>query len=198
MDYIFHSGKNEASIAGEIMDIMYIRFDFVHTSLLTRAIETTETILREMPDAFNGTIDTNWLLNERHFGALTGESKSHSNWTTHWDNCPPPMLPDHPYYERIHNDTRYDGIDDALPNAESLADTQKRFIQYWLTTIGPQVQAGNHVLVVAHQNLLRGVVQFFDALPEADASTLKVENSIPFLYKFDANLNPLNKFSYLY
>lgn len=193
-------GKEEAKIAGEHMNAKQIQFDFVHTSLLTRAIQTTLTILHEMPDSFNGTVETNWLLNERHFGALTGQSKTNSSWKTHWDNRPPPMLPEHPLYSHIYDDPRYDDVEaeNGLPTTESLADTQLRFIQHWLVTIGPQVQAGHRILVVAHQNLLRGVIKYFDQLADKVASSLKIKNSVPFIYKFDQKLQPLNKFAYLY
>lgn len=177
---------------------MQIHFDFVHTSLLTRAIETTETILDEMPSLFNGTINTNWLLNERHYGALTGASKLNSTWTTHWDNRPPSMHPGHPYYTQIYDDPRYENIENGLPFAESLADAQQRFIAHWVSTVGPQVQAGGRILLVAHQNLLRGVIKYFDKLPDAAASSLKIKNAVPFIYEFDENLRPRNKFAYLY
>lgn len=178
---------------------MQIQFDFVHTSLLTRAIDTTEIILSGMLGLFNGTINTNWLLNERHFGALTGESKLNSTWTTHWSNRPPPMLPGHPYYTHIYEDPRYQDVvaENGLPNTESLADAQQRFIQHWLATVGPQVQAGGRILLVAHQNLLRGVIKYFDQLSDAAASSLIIKNSVPFIYEFDENLRPHNKFAYL-
>lgn len=176
---------------------MRIRFDFVHTSLLSRAIQTTEIILREMPGLFNGTISTTWLLNERHCGAITGISKSESNWIAHWTNRPPPMLTGHPHYDRIQEDQTYKNLDAELPNTESVADAQKRFILYWQTTIAPQIQAGGCILVVAHQNIFRGAVKYFDRLSDAEAISLKIDNSIPFVYEFDDNLNPLNTFVYL-
>lgn len=198
--YIFRAGIKNAKTVGHRLNALQIRFDFVHTSLLTRAIQTTELILHAMSSSFNGTINTNWLLNERHYGALTGNSKSNSNWTTHWSNCPPPMLSDHPYYGRIHDDPRYQNIsaENGLPNTESLANTEQRFIRHWLATIGPQVQAGGHILVVAHQNLLRSVIKYFDQLPDAAATVLQIANSAPFKYEFDEHLISQNKFTYLF
>lgn len=182
------------------MSAARFRFDFVHTSVLTRAIDTMEIILNQMPGLFTGTIHTNWLLNERHYGALTGNSKSISNWTTHWSNRPPPMLPQHPYYARIHDEARYRNIsvENGLPNTESLADVQERFIRHWFETIATQVEADGRIMVVAHQNLLRGVIKYFDGLSDAEASSLKIENSMPFIYEFDENLKPQNKLNYLY
>lgn len=190
-----------AKTTGDHLNAMRIRFDYIHTSLLTRAIQTTELILSGMANlTLNATINKNWLLNERHFGALTGESKSTSNWITKWNNRPPPMLPGHPYYEQIHDDPRYKDIvtENGLPDTESLADAQQRFIHHWLTTIGPQVKAGGRILLVAHQNLLRGVIKYFDQLTDAEACKLKIDNSRPFIYEFDEYIKPKNKFGYLY
>lgn len=193
------SGMKSAKKTGDHLNSMRIRFDYVHTSLLIRAIRTTEIILSAIPDSFNGTINKNWLLNERHFGGLTGKSKSLSNWITNWDNRPPPMLPDHPYYAQIQDDPRYLDIvaENSLPNTESLADTQQRFIHFWLTTIRPQVKAGGRILLVAHQNLLRGVIKYFDQLTNAEACSLDIKNSLPFIYEFDENIRARNKFVYL-
>lgn len=113
----------------------------------------------------------NWMLNKRHFGALTGTSKLNSNRITHWDNRPPPMLPNYPHYDRIQNDPRYKNVTAELPNTESLADCQRRFIHNGITTIAPQVNSGERILVVAQQKLLRGVIKNF--------------NELPFIYRFD-------------
>lgn len=107
------------------------------------------------------------------------------------------MLSTHPYYDRIQKDQRYENIDAELPDTESVADAQQRFILYWQTTIAPQVQAGGCILVVAHQNIFRGAVKFLDRLSDVEAISLKIANSVPFVYEFDENLNPLNKFVYL-
>lgn len=198
LNYIY-SGMKSAKTTGDHLNSMRIRFDYVHTSLLIRAIRTTEIILSGMPDSFNGTINKTWLLNERHFGALTGNRKTHSSWITNWDNRPPPMLPGHPYYEQIHDDPRYLDVvaENSFPNTESLADAQQRFIHLWLTTIRPQVKAGGRILIVAHQNLLRGVIKYFDQLTDAEACTLDIKNSLPFIYEFDENIRAKNKFVYL-
>lgn len=194
----FCAGKKQAKAAGDCMNKKRIPFDFVHTSLLTRAIQTTEIMLREMSGLFKGPINTTWLLNERHKGALTGVSKSETNWTSHWTNRPPPLLPGHPYYTQIQENPRYKNVGKDLPNTESSVDAQKRFIRYWLTTIAPQVQDGGRILVVAHGDFFRGVVQYFDQIPNEVAISLRFANAKSFEYKFDEYLNPLNKFNHLH
>lgn len=49
-------------------------FDIVFTSLLTRAHQTLNIILRELGQP-NIPVEQSWRLNERHYGALTGFNK---------------------------------------------------------------------------------------------------------------------------
>lgn len=51
-----------------------LEFDVCHTSLLSRANDTLETILREIGQP-NLPVYKSWRLNERHYGALTGFNK---------------------------------------------------------------------------------------------------------------------------
>lgn len=51
-----------------------LEFDVCHTSLLSRANETLDIILREIGQP-NLPVYKSWRLNERHYGALTGFNK---------------------------------------------------------------------------------------------------------------------------
>lgn len=195
------TGKGQAKIAGKYLRSTHIHFDAVYTSLLTRAIRTTELILNEMPGMYNDTIEYSWLLNERHYGALTGQrKKDESERTENWNTRPLPMLPDHPYYDVIYTDPRYENIssENCFPYTETLADAQLRFVRIWLATIASQVQNGKRILIVAHHNLLLGVIKYFDLVSDEAIMKIKIKNSVPFIYNFDENLIPQNKFAYLY
>ena len=48
-----------------------IKFDIAYTSILSRAIDTLEIILKEI-DQENLMVFHDWRLNERHYGALQG------------------------------------------------------------------------------------------------------------------------------
>jgi 2,3-bisphosphoglycerate-dependent phosphoglycerate mutase len=91
-------------------------------------------------------------LNERHCGALTGQSrpetvKKHGEaqvkiWQRSYDVPPPPMEPDHPYYDIIMKDKRYqDGpIGDEFPMVESLKLAVERALPYWNDVIVPEIK----------------------------------------------------------
>lgn len=61
------------------MEKKYV-FDVAYTSLLDRAIDTLEIIQSEIkqPDL---TVIKTWILNERHYGALTGLDKSNNEYS---------------------------------------------------------------------------------------------------------------------
>ena len=78
---------------------------------------------------------------------------------------------------------RYAGI--AIPDTESVADTAVRVAECWREKVLPQVQAGGTVLVVAHRNSLRALVQYLDDLPEEAVESLAVPTGVPFAYTLD-------------
>ena len=68
-------GILEAKEAGKILKEKGFRFDLAFTSVLKRAEDTLDYILKEMNEE-NIEIKRNWRLNERHYGALQGLNKA--------------------------------------------------------------------------------------------------------------------------
>ena len=78
--------------------------------MLKRAHLTIDTILTKI-DLCEQNIHKDWRLNERHYGALTGLNKAemaeiHGKdqvqiWRRSFDVAPPPMTPEHPYFNQI-------------------------------------------------------------------------------------------------
>jgi 2,3-bisphosphoglycerate-dependent phosphoglycerate mutase len=68
-------GKKEASRAGELMSEAGVLPDVVHTSLLSRAIQTANLAL-DTADRLWIPVKRSWRLNERHYGALQGKDKA--------------------------------------------------------------------------------------------------------------------------
>ena len=116
-------GEREATAAGAVMRDEGLRFDFAHTSVLTRAVMTCHLALREMGQVWLP-LQRDWRLNERHYGALQGLDKKETAarhgaeqtnlWRRSFD-VPPPAVdaasPEHPA-----SDPRYRFIDrNALP-----------------------------------------------------------------------------------
>ena len=68
------TGKQEAARGGELLASSDLLPDVVHTSLLTRAIRTSQLAL-EAADRQWIPVRRTWRLNERHYGALQGKDK---------------------------------------------------------------------------------------------------------------------------
>lgn len=149
------------------------KFDIAHTSVLTRAQKTLASILNEIGQA-DLPVEKTWRLNERHYGGLTGLNKAETAakygeeqvaiWRRSFDVPPPPMEPDHPYYDNIVKDARYANGPDSneFPMFESLKLTIARTLPYWNDVIVPQIKEGKQVMIAAHGNSLRGIVKHLD------------------------------------
>jgi len=189
-------GEREATAAGALMRDEGLRFDFAHTSVLTRAVMTCHLALREMGQVWLP-LQRHWRLNERHYGALQGLDKKETTerhgaeqtnlWRRSFD-VPPPAVdassPEHPV-----NDARYRFIDRAdLPATECLKDVIARVLPYWNAEVVPQLRADMNVLVTAHGNSLRALVMYLESISEADIAELNIPTGAPRRYAFDASM----------
>lgn len=68
-------GTEEAKAAGKAIKDAGLKFDIAHTSVLTRAQVTLNSILTESGQT-GIPIEKTWRLNERHYGGLTGLNKA--------------------------------------------------------------------------------------------------------------------------
>ncbi|XP_056646278.1 phosphoglycerate mutase 2-like [Diorhabda sublineata] len=201
-------GKKEAESAGKALKDVNYKFDIAYTSVLTRAQNTLQAILKEIGQENLETIKT-WRLNERHYGGLTGLNKAETAakygneqvaiWRRSFDIPPPPMESDHPYYDIIVKDPRYaDGpAVDQFPKFESLKLTIERTLPFWNDTIVPQIKAGKQILIAAHGNSLRGIVKHIDQLTDDQIMQLNLPTGIPFVYTLDENLKPIKSLEFL-
>lgn len=190
-------GEREAAAAGALMRDEGLRFDFAHTSVLTRAVMTCHLALREMGQVWLP-LQRHWRLNERHYGALQGLDKKETTakhgaeqtnlWRRSFDVPPPPVdatSPEHPV-----NDSRYRFIDRAdLPAAECLKDVVARVLPYWHDEVVPQLQADMNVIVTAHGNSLRALVMYLEGISEADIAELNIPTGVPRRFTFDSSMN---------
>ena len=195
-------GEEEARSSGKTLKKEGYEFDIVHTSVLTRAIQTMEICLNEM-----GITDIpviyNWRLNERHYGALQGLNKAETAkkygedqvliWRRSY-TTPPPKLDindeRHPRFDSIYKD-----LDPGdLPASECLKDTVERFLPYWFDQIAPDVKSGKRVLIVAHGNSLRALVKYLDKISDEEIVGLNIPTGIPLVYELNENLKPLKHY----
>jgi 2,3-bisphosphoglycerate-dependent phosphoglycerate mutase len=192
-------GRAEAQRAGELLADSGLRPDVVHTSVLTRAIQTANIALDSAGLAWLP-VRRSWRLNERHYGALQGKNKAQTReqfgdeqfmlWRRSYD-VPPPPLPDDDPLSQAH-DPRYALLTgDLLPRTECLRDVVLRMLPYWDDVILPDLASGATVLVVAHGNSLRALVKHLDQISDAEIVELNIPTGIPLRYQLDDKFAPV-------
>jgi len=50
---------------------------------------------------------------------------------------------------------------------------------------------GKRVIVVAHENVLRGIVQTLSGMSNEEILHYNIPTALPFVYEFDRHLNPI-------
>jgi 2,3-bisphosphoglycerate-dependent phosphoglycerate mutase len=192
-------GVKEAGNAGEMLRDAGLAPGVVHTSVLTRAIQTANNAL-ETAGLLWLPVRRSWRLNERHYGALQGKNKAQTReefgdeqfmlWRRSYDTPPPPLATDDPLSQWA--DPRYAGLPPELrPRTECLRDVLWRLMPYWDDAIIPDLLAGQTVLVVAHGNSLRALVKHLDGISDDDISGLNIPTGIPLVYELDDAFKPV-------
>ena len=194
------TGEKEAKRGGELLKEHNLLPDIVHTSLLQRAIYTSELALGKAERKWIP-VKRSWRLNERHYGALQGKDKKETLekygaeqfqlWRRSYD-VPPPPIDDNDKYSQS-NDPRYADIDGNVPKTECLKDVVIRLLPYWEQAIVPDLKSGKTVLITAHGNSLRALVKHLDGISDSDIAELNIPTGIPLVYKLDENFVPLEK-----
>jgi len=195
-------GINEAKEAGGILKKEGYVFDLVFTSVLKRAIETTDIVLETM-GLENIEIKYAWQLNEKHYGALQGLDKSEMAqkygeeqvhaWRRSYD-VRPPKLSEADFEKQNAQEIFRDIPKDKMPRTESLADTYARAVAYWNSDIAPAIKTGKKILVSAHGNSLRAIVKYLDDISDAEISSLNIPTGIPLVYELDDDLRPVKHY----
>jgi 2,3-bisphosphoglycerate-dependent phosphoglycerate mutase len=188
-------GKMEATRAGQLMKEADVVPDVVHTSVLSRAIQTANLAL-DSADRLWIPVKRSWRLNERHYGALQGKDKAQTlaeygeeqfhTWRRSFDTPPPPIDPDSEWAQG--KDPRYADIGGYVPDTESLKTVIDRMLPYWHSDIAVDVAVGHTTLVVAHGNSLRGLVKHLEGISDSDIAELNIPTGIPLVYRFDKQM----------
>jgi 2,3-bisphosphoglycerate-dependent phosphoglycerate mutase len=194
-------GEEEARRGGRLLLDAGVRPDVVHTSLLTRAIQTANLALGAA-DLLWLPVSRSWRLNERHYGALQGKDKAQTRaefgdeqfmlWRRSYD-VPPPAIADDDEFSQS-GDPRYALLpSELLPRTECLKDVVERMLPYWYDQIVPDLAAGRSVLVVAHGNSLRALVKHLDGIGDDEIAGLNIPTGIPLQYELDADFHPVTR-----
>lgn len=189
-------GIEQAVIAGTKLKKEHLKFDEIHTSVLSRAIKTANIIADEINQSYLP-IYKSWRLNERHYGALRGINKDQArltygpkkvaDWRRSFHTIPPVL-------EKPDFDRRYQMVPlDLLPRAESLAISLKRVLIYYEDQLAPKLRQKQNLLLVAHGSTIRVLIKYFDQITGEQLDGVKVGNGSPIVYQFDHDLKVLSK-----
>ena len=195
-------GREEARDAGRLMLAQGFAFDVAHTSVLRRAIRTLDLALSEM-DLLWIPVKKHWRLNERHYGALQGLNKKATAdeygldqvhiWRRSYNTRPPALEVDDERHPQ--NDPRYASLPpDMLPVTECLEDVVERMLPYWNDAIVPDIRDGMRVIVSAHGNSLRALVQHLDGVSDEEIPGLNIPTGIPLVYELDEGLRSVRSY----
>ena len=195
-------GVQEANEAAKLLKEGGYTFDIAYTSVLKRGIRTLWIVLDKM-DLMWIPVYRSWRLNERHYGALQGYSKSEMAkevgeeqvlvWRRSYDVPPPPLKTSDPRYPG--NEMKYKALtSDELPLTECLKDTVVRVLPYWHETITSTIKSGKRVLISAHGNSLRALVKYLDNMPDDEVVELNIPTGVPLIYELDEDMKPITHY----
>jgi 2,3-bisphosphoglycerate-dependent phosphoglycerate mutase len=156
-------GEREALEAGKLL--IDTKLDHAFTSVLERAIKTTELVL-EGANQPNVPVTKDAALNERMYGDLQGLNKA---------ECAVKFGAD-----QVHIWRR--SFDVPPPNGESLKDTAERTLPFFDKDILPMAALDKTVLVSAHGNSLRAIVMQLDKLTREEVLALNIPNAVLIIY----------------
>ncbi len=196
------NGIKEAKEAGKLLKENGFAFDAAYTSVLKRANETLDIILKELGEE-NIPIHYSWKLNERHYGALQGLNKDDTRKKYGDDSVKiwrrsasvrPPLLNEEDDRYPGRNDKYKDLKKSELPLGECLMDTLKRVIDYYETEIKKSLLSCQNVIIVAHGNSLRALIKYLENISDDDIMNVEIPTGKPYVYELDDNLTIINKY----
>ncbi len=195
-------GFRQARHAGQLLKDNGYKFDIGFTSILKRSIKTMHTVLEEM-DLMWIPVQKSWRLNERFYGALQGLNKDETiakygeeqvqKWRRDPHEHPPAITKEDERFPGNHY--RYKDLTDReLPLTENLSETMDRVLPFWLETIIPAIRRNQKVLVCAHGNSLRSLIQYIDNLSDEEVTKLDIPTGEPWVYELDQGLNRIKHY----
>jgi 2,3-bisphosphoglycerate-dependent phosphoglycerate mutase len=195
-------GFRQAKNAGQILSNYNYTFDIGFTSVLKRSIKTLHVVLDQM-DMLWIPVQKSWRLNERFYGALQGLNKDETiklygaDQVQKWRRDPhehPPAIDEKderfPGHYLRYNDLTYR----ELPLTENLSETLDRALPFWHESIVPALRQNQKVIVCAHGNSLRALIQYIENLSDEQVSKLDIPPAVPWVYELDKRLNCSNHY----
>ncbi len=186
-------GMAEAERAGRLLRERGFYFDQTFSSRLQRAMLTARIILGSLGQN-TATMISDWRLNERHYGALQGESKQALiekvgekqvwRWRRGYRDTAPALSLTDPRHPRFSEQFK-DLPEHLLPAVESLADTRNRVVDFWQTSVIPQLQNEQRLLIAAHGNTLRALIMALGGMSERQVEAFEIPTGTPIVMQVD-------------
>ncbi|MFD1256551.1 2,3-diphosphoglycerate-dependent phosphoglycerate mutase [Mucilaginibacter terrae] len=195
-------GVRQAKHAGELLKNHGFTFDVGFTSVLKRSIKTLHIVLEEL-DMLWIPVQKSWRLNERFYGALQGLNKQETinqygeeqvhKWRRDPKEHPPAITEDDKRFPGHY--LRYDDLTyRELPLTENLSETMIRALPFWHECIVPALRKNQKVIICAHGNSLRALVQYIDNLTDEEVAKLDIPTATPWIYELDDRLNQIRHY----
>lgn len=95
----------------------------------------------------------------------------------------------HPRFDDMYKNLT-DEEHQQLPKGESLKMVRERVEPYWNEVIMPKIRSskkGDSLIFVAHEHVLRGLVQYLSGMDNDAVLQLRLPNAAPFVFEFDIN-----------
>lgn len=196
------TGEAEAIHAGNQLREHGYHFDKAYTSCLQRARKTAELVLQQTQDS-TVTIESDWHLNERHYGALQGLNKNALakqlgesqiwRWRRGYTDRPPNELSDN-----LGKQIKLKATNpfQTEQSAESLKDTRERVHTFWETNLLPEILNGQRLLIASHGNTLRALIMALDNMSIDAVEAFEIPTGQPIEYRIAPDGTPLG-WSYL-
>ncbi len=196
------NGYQQAKKAGQLLKKHNYTFDTGFCSVLKRSIKTLHIALEEM-DLLWIPVQKSWRLNERFYGALQGLNKAETaakygeelvhQWRRDPHALPPAITVDDDRYPG--KDPRYKQLTQReLPLTENLSETMNRVLPFWHESIIPDIKLNRKVIVAAHGNSLRALIQYIDHLSDEEVTKLDLPTGVPLVYELDDELNRIKHY----
>ena len=199
-------GREQAQEAGALLKAKGFQFDRAFSSVLKRAIRTLWIILDEMEQMWLP-VQCCWQLNERHYGALQGLNKDETReqygedqifqWRRSYDISPPLAEKSALKDLKGNSETSLQGLQykglSVFPNGESLKETQARLLPLWEGEMVPHLKKGKALLVVAHGNSLRALIQHLEKISPAEITQINIPTGQPLSYLLNQKLEVESK-----
>ena len=201
VDLSDHGVEQARRAAGLLIKHGY-NFDTGFASVLKRSIKTLGIVLEDL-DHLWIPVQKSWRLNERFYGALQGLNKEETinmygaeqvqKWRRDPHEHPPAISKDDERYPG--KDLRYKNLTEReLPLTENLSETLARVLPFWHEIIVSAIRKDQKVIICAHGNSLRALIQYIDHLSDEDVINLDIPTGVPLIYELDAGLERIKHY----